>query len=588
MLSAVFAVPPGYAASPTASPQIVADYGHIPLSFEANQGQSYPQVRYLARGQGYGIFLADNEAVLSFSTTALSDPQYSASSPAPGAAGKHPVIRGRRLTDAIRIELLDAQSGEQPAGEDKLPGTASYFLGNDPAKWRTAVPTYARVRYSSVYPGIDLVYYGNQRQLEYDFLLAPGADPGRIALHFASARRLCLTADGNLEILGHHGQLVFHKPSLYQQVSGSRVPVQGAFSLAAHNTVRFRVGGYDHALPLTIDPVLIYATCLGGTGQSTSGDRANAIAVNSTGNAYIAGSTDSSDFPLTTGSYQGKNKAGFGVTAFVTKLNPGGSALVYSTYLGGSTQDSAQAIAIDSSGNAYVAGQTYSSDFPVTSGAILSHERQPLTPPSSPSSTLLEPLSSTPPTSAAPVTSATPPTIAVDAAGDAFVAGYTDSADFPVTSAAYQKTNKAGNAGVVEDTAFVSEFNPAGNALIYSTYLGGSGNGNSGRSIVGEHANAIALDGTGSVYVAGLTYSPDFPTTTGAYQAVNNASKNAQDNGFISKLNAAGSALVYSTFLGGSGNASGPTDIYAHGDAIYAIALDASGNAYLTGEECLY
>ena len=273
----------------------------------------------------------------------------------------------------LRMHLAAAGGHAEPVGEEPLPGTANYFIGNDPAKWHTNVPTYAQVRYRNIYPGVDLVYHGNQRQLEFDYLVAPRADPRAIRLRFDGADNLHLAANGDLAVTIAHEALAFHKPSVYQMVDGRRQPVVGDFALLAKHTVGFRLGSYNHAATLVIDPVLAYSTFLGGSGGANAvGDTACAVAADNSGSAYVTGSTCSTNFPVTPGVYQPTNLAATnnGCNAFVTKLNATSTALVYSTYLGGSTSDIGRAIAVDTAGDAYVAGQTYSTNFPVTPGAF--------------------------------------------------------------------------------------------------------------------------------------------------------------------------------------------------------------------------
>ena len=538
-----------------AHPAVSDRYGKLPVSFEANKGQTNSAVRFLARGRGYTLFLTHSEAVLAAARADLTSGS---------AAGQASVLR---------MKLAGLSSKQEPRGEEQLPGTANYFIGGDPAKWRARVPTYAKVRYSNIYSGIDLVYYGNQRQLEFDFALAPNADPGSIRLRFGEPNRLHLGANGDLVVATAYGVLAFHKPSVYQMVDGHRRPVAGDFALLGKHTVGFRLGSYDRAKPLVIDPALVYSTLLGG------GDMGNAIAVDAAGNAYVAGSTGSADFPVTPGAFQTTDHVANGSTAFVTKLNPSGTALVYSTYLGGTGGEIANALAVDSTGNAYVAGSTLSADFPVTQGAFqtINHGAANGVPNGfvtklNPTGTALgystylggSGLSAEPTYSGDKANA-----IAVDGAGDAYVSGAVFSVDFPITSGAYQTTNHAANGG---SNAFVTELNPAGTALVYSTYLGGSG---SAVGDNGDFANAIALDAAGNAYVTGDAFSTDFPVTPGAFQSTNPAAASESPDAFVTKLNATGTALVYSTYLGGGG-------AYA-GNQGGAIAVDAAGNAYVAG-----
>jgi hypothetical protein len=471
----------------------------------------------------------------------------------------------------VRMQLSGSTiAAHAPAGEERLPGTANYFVGNDPAQWRAAVPTYSRVRYSGVYPGVDLLYYGNQRQLEYDFVVAPAADPEQIRMRFAGAKRLRLDPQGNLVISTRQGAVTLHKPFTYQQGIGQRTPVAASFALHAGNSVSFSLGRYDHTQALVIDPVLVYSTYLGGDSQY--GDIANAIAVDAEGNAYIAGRAGSTNFPVTTDAFQQTNAGAATSTfnAFVTKLNSSGTALVYSTYLGGSGQTNAQAIAVDSAGNAYVTGLTFATNFPATAGAyqltskVAPGQATAFVTKLNAAGTELD-YSTYLGGSGSSVGGENGNAIAVDNTGNAYVAGITYSSNFPVTTGAYQTTNLS--TGDNTYTGFVTKLNATGTALAYSTYLGGSGTNGEGDSPYG-----IALDSAGDAYITGEAASSNFPTTTGAYQATNPASSNGETAAYVTKLNPAGSAPVYSTFVGGSENSAG-----------YAIAVDSADCAYVTG-----
>jgi len=543
---------------------LAGQYGRIPLSFEANQGQTDSRVRFQARGQGYGLFLTGKGAVLS-----LSKPSPANQPSAEQALNKSLTQPRRMVTDVVSLELPGARPDAAPEGQDRLPGTANYFIGNDPARWHSNVSTFARVRYSQVYDGVDLVYYGNQRQLEYDFVVAPHADPAKIHLRFAGAQRLSLTSEGDLEVIARHGQITFHKPVLYQESGGRRVPVDGSFTLAANKTVQFHIGVYDAAQPLTIDPVLVYSTYLGGSGgacaagSSCGGDSANAIAVDASGNVYVAGSTPSADFPLAN-DLQGKSHAISGYsTGFVSEINASGSAFVFSTYLGGSYSESLDAIAVDASGSVYVGGVSNSSDFP-TVNAFQSKNK-------SGSTGVVAKIT----VGGASLIYSTylggsgydqVMAIAADSSGRAYVTGFTESPDFPIKNA-LQSTYKNKVAG--NGSAFVTQFSASGTSLGFSTYLGGSG---------GEYGSGIALDGASNIYLAGWTASYDLPTIN-ALQSTNrtialpgNSSVSWAGTGFVSKLVAGGASLAYSTYLGGS-----------LADAAHVITVDAAGNAYVAG-----
>jgi hypothetical protein len=440
--------------------QILKSYGDLPLSFEFNEGQTNKQVKFLTRGQGYSLFLTGSETVIALTKAA---PQVSKTNTLPA---REPATASKQETvesQVIRMKLAGANSALRVVGADELPGKVNYFIGNDPSKWRTNVPTYAKVWYVGVYPGVDLVYYGNRGQLEYDFVVAPGSDPASIRLKFHDTRKLRIDKNGDL-LLEAEG-LQFQKPQVYQVTEGERKSVEGHYYLRADNVISFRVADYDHSKPLIIDPVFVYSTYLGGS----STDIGSAIAVDSSGNAYVAGSTRSINFP-TADPLQpayGGGGAGFGMDAYVAKLNSTGSALVYSTYLGGSDDDRGQSIAVDSSGNAYVAGITVSHDFPTVN---------PFQPSShtNGSTAFVAKLNST--GSALVYSTYLGGSggadwglgIAVDSSGNAYVTGFTTSADFPTMNPIQPAYNGSND-------AFVTKLNPNGSALVYSTYLGGSG-----------------------------------------------------------------------------------------------------------------
>jgi hypothetical protein len=411
-----------------AADQLRDAYGQIPLSFEANQGQTAAQVRFLARGPGYAVFLTPSQAVLRLQKPVPPDA-------AQGAASSAEAV--------VTMSLLGSNPAPAVMGLDPLAGTSNYFIGNDPSRWHSAIPTFGKVEYRDVYPGVDLVYYGNQRQLEYDLVVAPGVDPGVITWSFEGAQGLALDAQGDLVLHLGGDDVVEHAPVLYQEGPGGRQTVSGRYVLEAGGQVGFQTGPYDRTRPLTIDPTLVYSTYLGGNGT----DFASAIAVDTAGNAYITGETRSTNFPTTPGVLQ--TTLGGVQDAFVTKLNAAGTALVYSTYLGGSGTDFAAGIAVDTGGHAYVTGTTASPNFPTTLGG-------------------------------------------------------------------FQRSRAGG------EDAFVSKLNAAGTALLYSSYLGGPGN---------DSGAGIAVDAAGHAYVTGDTGS-DFPTTPGAFQKTSGGAFDA----FVAKL----------------------------------------------------
>ncbi|HEV8644748.1 MAG TPA: SBBP repeat-containing protein [Burkholderiales bacterium] len=559
-----------------ADSRVSEGYGKLPLHFEANQGQTHEDVRFLARGSGYSLYLTSGEAVFVLIKASPDKKSDWHRKHDWRSEQERPKVQGV----VLRMAIVGAAPAPLVSGLDELSGKANYFIGNDPAKWRTNVSTYAKVHYREVYPGIDLVYYGNQRQLEYDFIVAPGADPGYIVLSFQGADRLEVKAEGEL-VLHLAGRAVRQKkPVIHQEIDGVRREIAGGYVLQGANQVGFEVAAYDRSRPLIIDPVVLsYSTYLGGSDR----EGGSGIAVDVDGNAYVTGQTSSLNFPTTAGAFQ--TSAGADCTpqfpclnAFVTKLNPTGSALIYSTYVGGSSTNSAGGVAVDSDGNAYVMGTTGSIDFPTTIGAF-----QPIH--GGGYDAFVTKLNST--GSALLYSTYLGGNgygdwghgIAVDVDGNAYVTGETMSNNFPTTPGAFQTViGGGGSCGSPEspspcNDAFVTKLNPAGSALVYSTYLGGR---------PGEWGNGIAVDASGSAYVTGWTSSyTDFPTTVGAFQMTGNSW-----DAFVTKLHPTGSSLIYSTHLGGSDDGrAGSGGGYGSGkEQGYGIAVDVDGNAYVTGE----
>jgi hypothetical protein len=529
----------------SAAKRVADAYGKLPLSFEVNRGQTGPAADFVAHGGQYTVLLTRTGAITAFDS--------SMGHPSSGSV-HHPTTSGA----AVRMSLVGSNPQPTVAGMDKLPGTANYFIGKEPAQWLTAIPTYGSVKYSGVYPGIEVTYRGTQGKLEYEFMVAPGASVGAIVIEFQGQDQLSLDASGDLVLTTFAGQVHESKPVIYQDMNGGRRAIPGGFILSDANRVAFQVGRYDATRPLVIDPGLAYSTYLGGSALANT-QAGNGIAVDVAGNAYVAGNTGAADFPTTPGAFQTTLKSYS--DAFISKLNPAGTALLYSTYLGGNGGDGAASIAIDAGGNAYVTGGTGSSDFPTTPGAFQT----------SPKFTSQAFITKLNPTGTALVYSTylggsatcSGRGIAIDAAGNAYVAGVTSAAatDFPTTAGAYQTSpNGFGD-------AFVTKLNSTGSGLVYSTLLGGTGGGES------QDAFGIALDAGSQAHVTGWTNSTAFPTTPGAFQT----SLKGSGNAFVTKFNTAGSGLVYSTYLGGSGV------IGTRGDFGFGIAVDVAGLAYVTG-----
>jgi photosystem II stability/assembly factor-like uncharacterized protein len=508
------------AAKPEAvtAPALTESLHNLPLAFERNSGQAPATADFLARGAGYGVALYRGNAHISLH----------------GAETSGPV--------AIDLRLAGARRNPKAAGRQALPGKVNYFIGNDPSRWRTDIATFGRVEYSGVYPGVDLAYYGRQGRLEYDFIVAPGGDPSAIRLGIEGARRIRIGAGGDLVLETGGAPIRFRKPVTYQTIGGTRRLVRSEYRLAGARQVAFSLGAYDRRYPLVIDPSLAYSTYLGGSGF----DYGTAIAVSSHGNAFVTGYTSSLDFP-TVNAEQAYFTSYSGI--FVAELAANGESLVYATYLGGSDYDYPYSIAVDSTGAAYLTGLTESSDFPMMNALYGS-----LNGPEDAFVTKFGPAGNTLTYSTYLGGSGSDYAlgIAVDSSQNAYVAGTTESIDFPTTSGAYQTT--AGGS-----CSFVAKIDAAGSALSWATYFGQS---------CSAETTAIAVDSQQAVYVTGAAF-PGLPVTSGAPQP---AFGGGEHDAFMAKLDNAGANLLYCTYLGGSQNDSGTS-----------IAVDSSGDAYATG-----
>ncbi len=523
---------------PASNRVVQSDLTALPLNFELNQGQSHKRVKFLARSEGYVLFLTATEAVMALDNPAA----HRKGKEDLGAREEKP----RPPRSIARMKLEGANPAPLIEGLDQLTTTSNYFAGADPTAWRTNIPNYARVRYSQVYPGIDMVYYGDARRLEYDFIIAPGSDPETIEIAFGQDFEI--DRMGDLVLHTKQGDVRQRKPTAYQEVNGIKEEVPVNYVVKSGQSIGFQPGAYDPALPLIVDPVLIYSTYLGGSGF----DQGYAIAVDSLGNSYVTGQTAAIDFPTTPGAFQTEYGGG---DAFIAKLNPSGSALVYSTYLAGA---GGNGIAVDPGGNAYVTGDAGPLNFPTTAGVF---QTAPMG-----YDAFITKLN---PSGSALVYSARfggnfddfSRGIALDANGNAYITGWTvcraTICTFPTVNA-FQPGFAGGN-----NDAFVTKIDSSGSSLVYSTYLGG------GKIINGadDWGEAIAVDNSGSAYVTGYTYSPDFPVTSGAFDTAR-----AGLDAFVTKFTPDGAALVYSTFLGGAGREQGQ-----------GIAVDINGNAYVTG-----
>ena len=533
----------------------VASLGPQSISFESNLGQAGDSARFIARGPAYYFSLSPTEATISLRKLP------------PDPAGASALLNRVRTGEvvkfrSVRLEFLGANPGAEIAGEGEQPGRVNYFLGNDVAKWRTGVPLYSRVRVRDMYPGISLLHYGNQQHLEYDFEVAPGADPSAIALRFSGADGLALDARGDLILSLGEDVIRQPKPVIYQQVGKQRKEIPGGYVLTDRQTVKFQIGDYDHRRPLVIDPVLTYSTYYGGTGR----DVAWGVAVDANGFVYVSGET-MAGLPTTTGTLTnqyGGAATGLHGDAFVAKFDSSFSNVIYLTYIGGDFDDVGLSLAVDGTGSAYVTGYTDSPDFPRASPIFnqISGTPYPIINyyPLEVFVTKLGPSG----------TNLVYSTflggngldvgvgIAVDPTGNTYVAGYTQSSNFPTANVTGRFASYSGGYQSGDD-AFVTKLGPAGTNLIYSMFLGGTN---------WDWANDVAADAAGLAYLTGFSSSTNFPVTANALQPW---LAGGGADAFVTVVGPSGT-LINSTYLGGVGTNEG-----------YRIALDADSNIYVTG-----
>ena len=500
--------------------QINKNYGKLPLCFEANQGQVNKQVKFLSRGSGYNLFLTPNETVLAFNSSLESQN---------GAV--------------LKMKIVDANLSPTIFGLAELPSKSNYFKGENQQNWHANIPNYAKVQYKNIYPGIDLMYYGNQGKLEYDFIVSPGVNPSKIKLAYEGITNLNVSEAGDLILYLAEGNLCQHKPVVYQEIEGEKHFVSGNYIQTGQNQVGIQLTDYDVDESLVIDPVLSYSTYIGGSNTESGQD----IAVDASGNAYIIGTTNSLDFPTANPIQPLIN--GSEVDIYVLKLNATGTALVYSTFIGGTGLDIGNSIAIDNDDNVYITGSTNSTNYPVINAFQASNNGNDeifVTKLSTDGSALV--YSTYLGGSSVDVARG----ISVDALGNAYLTGYTSSTDFPTANPLQGVFGGGGS------DAFVSKFNVTGSVLDYSTFIGGSGS---------DFGFSLYVDASNNAYLTGGTYSTDFPTE-------NPIQSNLTGNSdvYVSKINAEGSAFLFSTFIGGNNN-----------DWSHDIAVDNESNAYITG-----
>jgi len=508
-------------------------------TFEANVGQARTGASFVTRSAGLQLALGARRVELQ-AVSRIAD--------------------GTREAARVGLSLVHSNPAARPVGEAAAAEKSNYIIGSDPSKWRLGVPHFERVRYAGVYSGIDQVFYGTIGQFEYDFVVHPSADPRQIRVAVEGARKLALSTNGDLVMSTEAGTLTQKRPVAYQEIDGRRQPVRARYRLVARNEVSIELGRYDPARELVIDPVLVYSTFLGATDGASW---VNAIALSRCGEAYVAGGTYGTDFPIVPGSYSNKVPAA-GMTGFVAKVNQSGTGLLYSTYFGGNLSTEIRNLAIDDQGHAYFSGTSPATDLPLTAGSLPAPQGAQwfVAKLAAGGASLM--YSTRFGGSPGYFTGDGIYGLAVDTDGNAYLTGTVSAPDFAYTAGAMAVRGPGYRVG-----AFVSKLNPTGTALVYSTYLGGQG---ASIDNYGDQGRGIAVDAGGNAYVTGVTYSSDFPTTAGSFMQTNQAYASSRPDGFAVKLNASGSALVYGTYIGSN-----------MGNQPSGIALDLAGRAYVTG-----
>jgi hypothetical protein len=545
--------PPWARAQPAPRIAPTTIYAGAPIAFEVNHGQSEPSVRFLAHMPGYTAFLTSTALVLALSGSG----QTPGTSVAPAGV--------------VRLAYDGAAPHARLVAGERLPGRVNYFLGSDPRRWHTDIPTFGRVEERNLYPGIDLTFYGRGGSLEFDWIVHPGADPSAIRLDLSGPAGAHLDGAGNLNLPVRGGHLVEQRPTVYQQIGARHVPVSGAYRLEARGAVRISLGRYDRKRPLVIDPALGYSRAIGGT----HGVQGLGVGVDRAGDAYVVGATQSANFPTVHAIQQSISTD---QDAFVAKFDPTGTTLLYSTYLGGSQGDDAIDVAVDRAGAAYVTGETLSTNFP-TMNPLQATNR-----------TRCSSLGKRVPCDNAFIAKLDPAgdrliystylggdtwdegdSIAVDTSGAAYLTGKTFSATFP-TVHAFQTHNGSGacpdpSSGVVGPCAdaYVAKIAPSGRSLVYSTYLGGE---------LTDYGNSIAVN-RGNAYITGFTMSNHFPL---AHPLHHHPTPNG--NAFVAELSADGSSLVFSTFIGGDGETA--LGLAAHSGTAYVTSFSSDNVSYIT------
>ena len=540
------------------------DFGRLPLSFESNRGQTDARVRFLTHASGGALFLTPSEAVFTKTTPVLeaTNAILKRKNAFPAAA--------KAVQTTMRMQVVGADPKATPLTRQPQSGRVNYFIGNEADRWQKGVPTYGRVGFHGVYPGVDLVYYGNQSQLEYDFVVAAHADPKQIHLRFAGAKQVDVNAAGELIVRAQDQEMTWRKPTVYQQDKHGKHAVPAHFHLKrlpnGQSDVSFALGRYDTSRPLVIDPVLLFSTYLGGHALGGIGDTVDAIYIDRNGYLYVAGNATSTDFPTTTNAYKTTSPGSY---AYFSILTPGGDALLYSTFVGGAGLNVAFGIGTDSLRHVILAGNTTSKNFPVKSGSFQTTKAIEGTYTPFVFCIDLSDNSLVYSTFVGGTQDTRMRSMAIDRFDAVYLTGLTAASDFPTTPGAFQSTYLSHFNGM----AFVAKLERFGTFLNYSTFLGGTGLAEDQSEGFGDIGTGIAIDSLGSAYVTGSTSSFDFPTTLNAFQSVNRRPDGSGTNAFVTKLNPFGTALDYSTFLGGSTS-----------DSTAGIALDSDNNAYITGK----